>query len=275
MSGVRITSSAPLGVLSMIYPVINPIALDLGFVQIYWYGLMYLMAFLAAYLLANCRAKQLNNWHTQQIEDLIFYGAIGVIFGGRLGYALFYNLPNFLSDPLLIFAIQDGGMSFHGGFLGVLLAMVLFNRKYNKTFFTTMDFVAPLVPLGLGFGRMGNFINSELWGKITTSPFGMYIEQQGVSRYPSQLFEAFLEGLVLFIILWMFSNKLRPPMSISALFLIFYGLFRFIIEFVRVPDAQLGYLAFGWLTMGQLLSLPMIALGIVLLRKAYLKKGVV
>ncbi|BAF61686.1 prolipoprotein diacylglyceryl transferase [Candidatus Vesicomyidisocius calyptogenae] len=260
----------------MTYPIINPIALDLGFIQIYWYGVMYLMAFLVAYLLANYRVKQkqLNNWNTQQIEDLIFYGAIGVVSGGRLGYMLFYNFLNFLSDPLLIFAIQDGGMSFHGGFLGVLLAMVLFNRKYNKTFFTTMDFVAPLVPLGLGFGRIGNFINSELWGQITTSPFGMYIEQQSVSRYPSQLVEAFLEGLILFIILWLFSNKLRPSMSISALFLIFYGLFRFIIEFIRLPDVQLGYLAFGWFTMGQLLSLPMILVGIFLLRKAYIKKEI-
>jgi phosphatidylglycerol:prolipoprotein diacylglycerol transferase len=142
--------------------------------------------------------------------------------------------------------------------------MVLFNRKYNKTFFVTMDFVAPLVPLGLGFGRLGNFINGELWGKVTTSPMGMYIQEQGVSRFPSQLYEALLEGLVLFIILWVYSQKPRALMSVSALFLIFYGLFRFIIEFVRVPDVQLGYLAFDWLTMGQLLSLPMIILGIYL-----------
>ena len=266
MSGVRITSSAP--PYKMIYPNINPIALDLGFVQIYWYGLMYLMAFLAAYLLANYRAKKSDDWNVQQIEDLIFYGAIGVVVGGRLGYMLFYNLPNFLSDPLSVFSIQGGGMSFHGGFLGVLLAMYLFNRKYDKTFFTTMDFVAPLVPLGLGFGRLGNFINGELWGKVTTSPLGMYIQDQGVSRYPSQLYEAFLEGLVLFIILWVFSAKPRSLMSVSALFLIFYGIFRFIIEFVRVPDVQLGYLAFDWLTMGQLLSLPMVVLGIYLLFKA-------
>jgi len=150
----------------------------------------------------------------------------------------------------------------------VLLAMYLFNRKYDKTFFTTMDFVAPLVPLGLGFGRLGNFINGELWGKITNSPWGMYIQDQGVSRYPSQLYEAFLEGLVLFIILWVFSAKPRSLMSVSALFLIFYGIFRFIIEFVRVPDVQLGYLAFDWLTMGQLLSLPMVVLSIYLLFKA-------
>ncbi|NYT26531.1 MAG: prolipoprotein diacylglyceryl transferase [Candidatus Thiodubiliella endoseptemdiera] len=252
----------------MIYPNINPIALDLGFVQIYWYGIMYLLAFLSAYLLANYRAKQLNSWNKQQIEDLIFYGAIGVVAGGRLGYILFYNLGAFIADPLSIFALQNGGMSFHGGFIGVASAMWLFNRKYNKTFFTTVDFVVPLVPLGLGFGRMGNFINGELWGKITTSPFGMFIQEQGVARYPSQLYEAFLEGLVLFVVLWVFSSKSRTPMTTSALFLILYGLFRFIIEFVRVPDIQLGYLAFEWLTMGQLLSLPMIVLGAFLLLKA-------
>ena len=252
----------------MTYPSINPVLFDFGFVQIYWYGLMYLLAFLSAYLLANHRAKQLKNWNTQQIEDLIFYGAVGVVVGGRLGYMLFYNLSNFLSDPLSLFAIQGGGMSFHGGFLGVMLAMVAFNRKHKKELFDTFDFVVPLVPLGLFFGRMGNFINGELWGKVTTSPMGMYIQEQGVSRHPSQLYEAFLEGLVLFIILWLYSNKPRPIMSTSALFLIFYGLFRFIIEFVRVPDAQLGYLAFNWFTMGQLLSLPMVIFGAYLLYKS-------
>lgn len=252
----------------MTYPDINPIALDLGFIQIYWYGIMYLLAFLSAYLLASHRAKQLDSWNKQQIEDLIFYGAIGVIGGGRLGYVLFYNFGAFVADPFSIFALQNGGMSFHGGFLGVALAMILFSRKHDKSFFSTVDFVVPLVPLGLGFGRLGNFINGELWGKITTSPFGMHIQEQGVARYPSQLYEAFLEGLVLFIVLWVFSNKPRTPMTISALFLILYGLFRFIIEFVRMPDVQLGYLAFGWLTMGQLLSLPMVVLGVYLLLKA-------
>jgi phosphatidylglycerol:prolipoprotein diacylglycerol transferase len=229
--------------------------------------LIIFLAFLSAYFLANYRAKQLDDWNKHQVEDMIFYGAIGVVAGGRLGYMLFYNFDIFLSNPLTVFAVQNGGMSFHGGFLGVLLAMVLFNRKYNKTFFTTMDFIAPLVPLGLGFGRLGNFINNELWGKITTSPLGMFIKDQDVTRYPSQLYEAFLEGLVLFIVLWLFSRKSRAPMTISALFLILYGSFRFIVEFVRVPDVQLGYLAFGWLTMGQLLSLPMIMLGVYLLLK--------
>ncbi len=252
----------------MTYPNINPVALDLGFIQIYWYGVMYLLAFLTAYLLAIYRIKQTNEWNKQQIEDMIFYGAVGVILGGRIGYMLFYNFSVFLSNPLSVFSLQDGGMSFHGGFLGVWLSMLLFNRKYNKTFFTTMDFVVPLVPLGLGFGRLGNFINSELWGKVTTSPFGFYIQEQGIARYPSQLYEAFLEGLVLFVVLWVASNKVRAPMIISALFLVLYGVFRFMVEFIRVPDVQLGYLAFGWLTMGQLLSLPMVVLGVYLLLKA-------
>lgn len=252
----------------MIYPDINPIAFDLGFVQIYWYGLMYLLAFLSAYLLAMYRVKQCDNWHKQQIEDIVFYGAMGVIFGGRIGYVLFYNLPTFLSDPLTIFAIQNGGMSFHGGLLGVIFAMWLFNKKYNKPFFVTVDFIVPLVPLGLGFGRIGNFINGELWGKATNSPFGMFVEEKGLSYYPSQLYEAFLEGLVLFIVLWIFSQKPRPLMTTSALFLILYGVFRFVIEFVRMPDVQLGYLAFNWLTMGQLLSIPMIILGLGLFIKA-------
>lgn len=253
----------------MIYPNINPIALDFGFIQIHWYGVMYLFAFVSVYLLANYRAKQHNLWRKSQIEDMVFLGSIGAILGGRVGYILFYNLQFFIDNPAQIFAIQNGGMSFHGGFLGVLLAMYIFNRKYNLSFFTTMDFVAPLVPLGLLFGRIGNFINSELWGKITTNSLGMFIEQQGVSRYPSQLYEAFLEGLVLFVILWFFSTRQRPLMSVSALFLIFYGLFRFMVEFVRVPDTQLGYLAFDWLTMGQILTFPMILLGIFFLYKAY------
>jgi phosphatidylglycerol:prolipoprotein diacylglycerol transferase len=255
----------------MTYPEFNPIALDLGVVKIYWYGIMYLLAFLSAYLLANFRAKRLEDWNSQQIEDLIFYGALGVVIGGRVGYMLFYDLLHFVSEPLSIFALQNGGMSFHGGFLGVLLAMFWFNKKYQKHFFTTMDFVAPLVPLGLGFGRLGNYINSELWGKVTQSDFGVFIPTQGVARFPSQLYEGFLEGLVLFLILWFFSQKIRAPMSVSALFLVFYGIFRFLIEFVRVPDAQLGYLAFGWLTMGQILSLPMILFGIFLFYKAIKK----
>jgi phosphatidylglycerol:prolipoprotein diacylglycerol transferase len=252
----------------MIYPSIDPVAIDLGFFKLYWYGVMYLLAFLSAYFLAKYRSKGVNNWDPKKTEDLIFYGAIGVILGGRVGYMIFYNLSVLISDPLSLFSIQNGGMSFHGGFLGVLVAMHLFNRKYDKSFFSTMDFVAPLVPLGLLFGRIGNFINGELWGKVTSTGWGMFIQGEGVSRYPSQLYEAFLEGLVLFLILWIFSAKARAKMSVSALFLIFYGLFRFIIEFVRIPDVQIGYLAFDWLTMGQILSLPMIVLGVFLFYKS-------
>jgi phosphatidylglycerol:prolipoprotein diacylglycerol transferase len=182
-------------------------------------------------------------------------------------------LPSFIDNPLIFLSFQNGGMSFHGGFIGVLLATILFNRKTGKTFFQTTDFIAPLVPLGLFFGRIGNYINGELWGKVTSSNWGVYSPNylgEWAYRYPTQLFEAFLEGLVLFAILWLFTNKSRPLMAPSSLFLILYGLFRFIIEFIRMPDIQLGYLAFGWLTMGQLLSLPMVIIGIFLFYKAQL-----
>jgi phosphatidylglycerol:prolipoprotein diacylglycerol transferase len=259
----------------MIYQPINPVAIDLGFAQIHWYGIMYLLAFVAAYLLAMSRKS--NIWSKKSIEDMIFYGALGVVVGGRVGYILFYNLPVFLENPLSIFLIHQGGMSFHGGLLGVIIAMWLFNKRHKKSFFQTMDFVAPLVPLGLGFGRIGNFINSELWGAQTTSSWGITIQTKSgelLTRYPSQLYEAFLEGLVLFIILWFFSKKNPPLKSVSALFLIGYGVFRFIVEFVRTPDAHIGYLAFDWLTMGQVLSLPMVLYGIFLLKSAYNNKKV-
>ena len=259
----------------MKYIVIDPVILDLGIVKIYWYGVMYLLAFLAAYLLAKYRANLTHNWSPQHVDDLIFFGALGAVLGGRLGYMVFYTLPSFLANPLIFLDFQNGGMSFHGGFLGVLLAMILFNRKSKKSFFQTTDFIAPLVPLGLAFGRIGNYINAELWGKITTSAWGVYSpDQSGVwaKRYPTQLLEAFLEGVVLFFILWFFSNKNRPLMATSSLFLIFYGFFRFIIEFIRVPDAQLGYLAFEWLTMGQLLSVPMLLVGIYLYYRSYFFK---
>lgn len=257
----------------MVYPEINPVAFDLGFVQVYWYGIMYLLAFISAYLLGRYQAKKLDNWDVEHIDDLIFFGAIGVIVGGRLGYMAFYDLNNFITNPLSLFSIQDGGMSFHGGFLGVILAMVIFSQRYKKDLFETFDFVVVLVPLGLFFGRIGNFINGELWGKITSGQMGMYIQEQGVSRYPSQLYEAILEGLVLFLILWWFSSNKRPKLAISALFLVFYGLFRFIIEFVRVPDVQLGYLAYDWLTMGQMLSLPMVVVGVFMLKWSHKSKS--
>jgi|TARA_B110000238_G_scaffold2470_1_gene2381 phosphatidylglycerol:prolipoprotein diacylglycerol transferase len=260
----------------MKYFVIDPVILDLGFVQIYWYGVMYLLAFLAAYLLAKYRVKSSPLWNTGHVDDLIFYGALGAVLGGRFGYLLFYNFSIFTANPLTFFNFQNGGMSFHGGFLGVLIAMILFNRKSKFSFFQTTDFIAPLVPLGLAFGRIGNYINGELWGKITESSWGVYApDQSGIwaQRYPTQLYEAFLEGIILFAILWFFSKKNPPIRSTSALFLIFYGAFRFIIEFIRVPDSHLGYLAFEWLTMGQALSLPMILIGLYLFYKSYYIKG--
>lgn len=264
----------------MKYYDIDPVALDLGLIQIHWYGLMYLLAFLVAYLLARYRVNSQMysyQWQLKQVEDLIFYGALGVILGGRLGYILFYQFSAFLADPIMIFKVWQGGMSFHGGLIGVIIAMLLFAKRANKGFFEITDFVAPLVPLGLGFGRIANYINGELWGKITTSSYGVYaLDHNGqlVSRYPSQLYEAFLEGLVLFIILWLYSAKKRPRMAVSAVFLIGYGFFRFLVEFVRTPDAHIGYLAWDWLTMGQVLSVPMILLGIILLILAYQNKSI-
>ena len=260
----------------MKYIVIDPVIADLGFVKVYWYGVMYLLAFLSAYLLARYRIKSEVSWNTKHVDDLIFYGALGAVLGGRLGYLMFYNWSVFISNPLTFFNFQNGGMSFHGGFLGVLLAMVIFNKKYQFTFFQTTDFIAPLIPLGLGFGRIGNYINGELWGRVTDSSWGVLApDQSGLweKRFPTQLYEAFLEGLVLFCILWLFSKKKPQVMATSSLFLIFYGIFRFIIEFVRAPDSHIGYLAFDWLTMGQLLSIPMIFIGIYLLIKSYRLEG--
>ncbi len=257
----------------MTYIQIDPVAIDLGIIKIHWYGIMYLFAFLLAFTLAKYRINNIKhlNWQKKQVEDLIFYGAIGVILGGRIGYIIFYQFAYFLADPIVLFKVWQGGMSFHGGLLGVIIAMLIFANKNNKSFFEVSDFVAPLVPLGLGLGRIANYVNGELWGKVTTSSFGIYAPNELgilVNRYPSQLYEALLEGLALFIILWIYSSKKRPIMSVSALFLLFYGLFRFIVEFVREPDAHIGYLAWGWFTMGQALSLPMILLAMILLVKA-------
>lgn len=247
---------------------INPVALDLGFLQIHWYGLMYLLGFAAAYGLGVYRAKQPGSgWTPEQVSDLIFWGAMGVVLGGRMGYVLFYNFGQFLDNPLWLFAVWEGGMSFHGGLIGVLVVLWLFGRKYQKTFLQMGDFVAPLVPIGLGAGRVGNFIGGELWGRTTDVSWGVVFPRAGdaMARHPSQLYEALLEGVVMFVILWVYSAKPRPRMAVSGLFLLLYGAFRSFVELFREPDAHLGYVAFGWVTQGQLLSLPMIVFGLLLM----------
>jgi phosphatidylglycerol:prolipoprotein diacylglycerol transferase len=250
------------------YPEIDPVAIGLGPLKVRWYGLMYLVGFAIAWLLARQRAKRPEfGIRPEQVDDLIFYAALGVILGARLGWILFYGWDAWRREPLVIFRVWEGGMSFHGGMLAVALAMYLYGRKIGKSFFEMTDFVAPLAPLGLCAGRIGNFINGELWGKATDVPWAFVVN--GQPRHASQLYEAFLEGIVLFAILWIYSGRRPPRMAVSGAFLMFYGLFRFAIEFVRVPDAHIGYLAFGWFTMGQLLSTPMILVGLFLIVLAY------
>lgn len=255
------------------YPGFDPVAVQLGPIAIHWYGVMYLVGFIGGWWLGTRRAERPGSgWTKDDVSDVLFYVAMGVVLGGRLGYVLFYKFGDYLFEPWRIFFVWEGGMSFHGGLLGVITAMWLYARRTQRPFFAVSDFVAPLVTIGLGAGRIGNFINGELWGKATTSPFGMIIPGMSEARYPSQLYEAFLEGFVLFVILWVYSSKSRPLGATSGLFLLCYGSFRILVEFVRVPDEHLGYLAMGWVTMGQILSVPMILLGVFLLWRAYKTK---
>lgn len=255
------------------YPDINPVALSLGPVKIHWYGLMYLLGFGVAWWLGRVRARDpRRDWSGAAVDDLLFYIALGVIVGGRLGYVLFYDLSRFIHDPSLIVRIWQGGMSFHGGLIGVMIAMWWFARTRGRRFFAVADFVAPLVPPGIAFGRIGNFINGNLWGGPSDLPWAMVFPDPragGVARHPSQLYEALLEGLALFVIVWIYSRHPRPVMAVSGVFLAGYGVFRFAIEYIRVPDEHIGYLAFDWLTMGQLLSSPMIIAGVLLVVFAY------
>ena len=258
------------------YPQIDPVALALGPLKIHWYGLMYLIGIGGAWWLASRRVNTFApSWNKEKLSDLVFWVAMGVILGGRLGYVLFYDLAAYIAEPARMLRIWEGGMSFHGGFIGVMLASWWFGKRNGKSFFELMDFIAPLVPIGLGAGRIGNFINAELWGKATDVPWAMVFptDPQQLARHPSQLYQFALEGLALFAVLWFYSRKPRPTMAISGMFAATYGIFRFIVEFVRVPDAQLGYLAGGWLTMGQVLCVPMVLGGLGLIAYAYKRQA--
>jgi len=250
------------------YTGFDPVALQLGPLAIRWYGLMYLIGFVGGWWLGRVRARQ--PWSpvkVEQVDDLFFYTALGVILGGRFGYMLFYGWDQLVENPLNLLKVWQGGMSFHGGFLGVLFALWLQARKVGCRFWEMVDFVAPFISVGLGAGRIGNYINGELWGRTTDVPWAFIVD--GQARHPSQLYEAILEGPILFVILWVFSSRQRPTMAVSGVFALCYGLFRSAVEFVRLPDEHIGYLAFGWLTMGHVLTFPLILAGVLLLWLAY------
>jgi phosphatidylglycerol:prolipoprotein diacylglycerol transferase len=267
------------------HPGFDPVALafgpftiagmTLGPFAIRWYGIMYIVAFVLVIVLGKKRAREnmLTGWRAVDVDDMLYFGVFGVILGGRLGYVLFYKPMYYLAHPLEIFAVWQGGMSFHGGFIGVLVAMWFFARGRRKRWLDVMDFVAPLCPLGLAAGRLGNFINAELWGRPTNGSWGMIFPNvDNLPRHPSELYEFALEGIVLFILLWTFSKRPRPMGAVSGLFLVGYGVARFICEYAREPDDFLGYLALG-LTMGQWLSLPMIVAGVIMMAWAYRRAG--
>lgn len=254
----------------IIFPKIDPVIVSIGPLDIRWYGLMYLIALGAAYFLAMREVKRGRSPFTeQQVSDLLFYGFMGAVLGGRVGYVFFYQFERFLADPLYLFMIQEGGMSFHGGLLGVISVLVLFSRKLKISLFAVGDFVAPLVPFGLGVGRLGNFMNGELWGRTTDVPWGMVFPGAGPDpRHPSQLYQFMMEGMLLFIIVYWYSRKPRAVGSVGGLFLLGYGVFRFIAEYFRQPDDHLGLLTLG-MSMGQWLSLPMVIAGAVIMFLAF------
>jgi len=281
---------------SYAYIAIDPVAFSLGPLSVHWYGIMYLLAFLFFLARGNWLARHRTwwGWTTQDVSDFLFYGMIGVVVGGRLGYVFFYALDNLLQDPLFLFKINQGGMSFHGGLVGVMLASGWFARRTHRTFWQVADFVAPLATIGLGLGRMGNFIGGELWGRLSDVPWAMIfpnsMEPGGWSsvelreawmsgsldsfaRHPSQLYQAALEGLVLYALLAWYSRVPRPVGAVAGLFLAGYGCFRIAVEFFREPDSQMGFLAEGWVTMGMILSVPMIILGMAAMVLAYRHAG--
>jgi phosphatidylglycerol:prolipoprotein diacylglycerol transferase len=274
------------------YPQIDPVAISLGPLQIHWYALSYLIGIsivwwhmgyrnrkMAVIAPMTARAKQKKQteqlvapWTDEQLSDLIFYGVLGVILGGRIGYMLFYGLDQLADNPLNLLRIWEGGMSFHGGMLGVFIGVYLFGRKVGKTFFQVTDFGAPGLPIALGLGRIGNFINGELPGRVSDVPWAVIFPGETLGRHPSSLYQAVLEGPVLFIVLWLYAKKQRPTMAISGMFLLGYGVLRFCSEFFRRPDLHMGdngFIAFNWLTTGQLLSLPMIGCGLAFIAWAY------
>lgn len=259
------------------YPEINPVALELGPIRIYWYGLMYLLSFLTCWLLTRYRVKQGRGpLSLEALGDLmLFWAPLGVIVGGRLGYVLFYHFDLFLASPLYLFKIWEGGMSFHGGLIGVIIAFVWFAKRKKVSLWDIGDLIAPSVPAGILLGRIGNFINGELWGRVSDVPWAMVFPGAGpLPRHPTQLYEAFFEGFAMWLLLWLYSAKPQPKMAVSGMFLFLYGLFRFSIEFLREPDAQLGFVAFNTLTMGQLLSIPMMLIGLFIIIRSYSHESV-
>jgi len=257
----------------IVHPSIDPVAVSLGPLQVHWYGLMYLAGFAAAWWLGRWRAREAwRGFRPADVDDLVFFSVLGILLGGRLGYLLFYGWERLAADPGYAFRVWEGGMSFHGGLIGVILALAWFARGRGLSFWQVADFTAPLVPPGLFAGRIGNFINGNLWGAPTDLPWGVLFPAPaagGVPRHPTQIYEALLEGVVLFLVLWLYSRAPRPLRCVCGAFLLGYGVLRFAVEFVRVPDAHIGYLAFGWVTMGQVLTLPMMIAGAALLAVGY------